>query len=89
MDAFMNEQVLKICHFIFLGCKDNGHWVGLYNTTWVTGELFTSTYDIPNDSIKLNTIYACGRLRTFTQYIIFGSRSCSSRKPFVCEKQVI
>ncbi|VDI73002.1 Hypothetical predicted protein, partial [Mytilus galloprovincialis] len=33
-------------------CRNSGHWLELYNNTWVTGESFTNTYDIPNDHIE-------------------------------------
>ncbi|CAG2215552.1 unnamed protein product [Mytilus edulis] len=70
-------------------CKNSGHWIGLYNNSWVTGESFMNTFDIPNDRIKLDTNDACGRVRIYTQFKIVGSRSCSISKPFVCEIQVI
>ncbi|CAG2215553.1 unnamed protein product [Mytilus edulis] len=83
------EKLNFVVNYCGDNCKNNGHWIGLYNNTWVTGESFTNTYDIPNDRIKLDTNDSCGRVRTYTQYKIIGSRSCSTSKPFVCEIQVI
>ncbi|VDI74373.1 Hypothetical predicted protein [Mytilus galloprovincialis] len=68
-------------------CMNRGHWIGLYNDTWVTGESFTNTYDIPNDRIKVNTNDMCGRMRMNLEFIL-ESQGCYKEKPFVCEIQL-
>ncbi|CAC5368633.1 MRC [Mytilus coruscus] len=69
-----------------------GHWIGLNNVEWMTGEPFNNTLGIPNNLIDVNVTgdASCGRLRFrgLEQHKMLQNDPCSYLKPFVCEIQV-
>ncbi|CAG2219588.1 CD206 [Mytilus edulis] len=79
--------------FNYLEAFPGGHWIGLNNSVWMTGEPFKNALGIPNNLLDVNVTSdaTCGRLRFrgLDQHKCYEMNPCSEKKKFVCEIQII